>query len=112
MFIGDTLRKLFLVHGSRDDNVHLQHSMTLSKALVKEGVTFKQQVSTYCLIKLKQVRDEEFLNRSGSSIVIYVAITFSDLPRRHALHVDIADAFLPVHGELPHLVLRRSGTVG
>ena len=112
MFIGDTLRKLFLVHGSRDDNVHLQHSMTLSKALVKEGVAFKQQVSTYCLIKLKQVRDEEFLNRSGSSIVIYVAITFSDLPRRHALHVDIADAFLPVHGELPHLVLRRSGTVG
>ena len=41
---GDTLRKLYLVHGSRDDNVHLQHSMVLSKALVKEGVTFKQQV--------------------------------------------------------------------
>ena len=40
----DTLRKLYLVHGSRDDNVHLQHSMVLAKELVREGVAFKQQV--------------------------------------------------------------------
>ncbi len=39
-----TLRKLFLVHGTADDNVHMQHSMVLAKELVKEGVLFKQQV--------------------------------------------------------------------
>jgi hypothetical protein len=41
-----TLRKLFLVHGTADDNVHMQHSMVLAKELVKEGVLFKQQVLT------------------------------------------------------------------
>lgn len=40
-----TLRKLFLVHGTADDNVHMQHSMVLAKELVKEGVLFKQQVN-------------------------------------------------------------------
>ena len=37
---------------------------------------------------------------------------FSDLPRRHALHVELADALLHLHGELPRLVLRGGGGVG
>ena len=28
-----------------DDNVHLQHSMSLAKELVRQGIMFKQQVS-------------------------------------------------------------------
>ena len=39
-----TMRKLYLVHGTRDDNVHLQHSMMLAKELVRQGIMFKQQV--------------------------------------------------------------------
>ena len=37
---------------------------------------------------------------------------FSDLPRRHALHVKFEDALLHLHGELPRLVLRGGGGVG
>jgi dipeptidyl aminopeptidase/acylaminoacyl peptidase len=28
-----------------DDNVHIQHSMTLAKELIRQGIMFKQQVS-------------------------------------------------------------------
>lgn len=41
-----SMRKLFLVHGTRDDNVHLQHSLVLAKELVRLGIDFRQQVDT------------------------------------------------------------------
>lgn len=38
--------KLFyLVHGAADDNVHLQQSLLLAKALAAKGAIFRQQVN-------------------------------------------------------------------
>jgi len=36
--------KLLLVHGTADDNVHLTHSMFISRALVDHGILFKQMI--------------------------------------------------------------------
>lgn len=37
-------KMLYLVHGSADDNVHLQQSMALVRALADSGTLFRQQV--------------------------------------------------------------------
>ena len=38
---------LLVVHGTADDNVHIDHSMMLSKTLVNNKILFRQQVSDY-----------------------------------------------------------------
>ena len=36
--------KLMLIHGTQDDNVHLEHTMTMSRSLVENDIIFRQQV--------------------------------------------------------------------
>ena len=36
--------RFMLIHGTQDDNVHIQHSMQLSRELVENDIVFRQQV--------------------------------------------------------------------
>lgn len=38
-------KMFYLVHGTADDNVHLQQSMELARALSQAGIIYRQQVS-------------------------------------------------------------------
>lgn len=37
-------KMFYLVHGTADDNVHLQQSMVLARALSQAGIIYRQQV--------------------------------------------------------------------
>ena len=50
------------VHGTADDNVHLAHSMHISKTLIENGIMFKQMVrivTTIIIIVVFLVNIEE-----------------------------------------------------
>ena len=36
--------RLMLIHGTQDDNVHIEHTMAMSKVLVENDIIFRQQV--------------------------------------------------------------------
>ncbi|CAB4065243.1 DPP10 [Lepeophtheirus salmonis] len=57
-----TMRKLFLIHGTRDDNVHLQHSMVLAKELISKGIFFKQQIYPDATHNFQNVRHHFYLS--------------------------------------------------
>ena len=38
---------LLVVHGTADDNVHIEHTMMLAKTLVNNNILFRQQVCEY-----------------------------------------------------------------
>lgn len=38
-------KMFYLVHGTADDNVHLQQSMVLARALSQAGIIYRQQVN-------------------------------------------------------------------
>ena len=35
---------LMVIHGTQDDNVHIEHTMSLSRELVENDIIFRQQV--------------------------------------------------------------------
>lgn len=45
-------KNLMIIHGTADEKVHFQHTMYLTKALIREGVPFSEQVrKTYFMVQ-------------------------------------------------------------
>ena len=63
-------KNLYLVHGSADDNVHIQNTDILSQALVKENIQFKLQVNNYCSVKVLNLTKGLFCLFTKLKIVI------------------------------------------
>lgn len=45
-------RKYLIVHGTGDDNVHIQHSMQLAKRLQRADIAFEQMVIFYIFLNI------------------------------------------------------------
>ena len=67
-------KNLYLVHGSADDNVHIQHTDILSQALVKENIQFKLQVNNYCSLKVLNLTKGLFCLLKKCKIIVYSAL--------------------------------------
>ncbi len=85
------LRRLYLIHGTRDDNVHLQHTAVLSRALVRDGVTFRQQV----MLLLLRCYQSLLLTKYLSSFQIYPDAA-------HSLHSVRPHLYLSIENYIDH----------
>ena len=64
--------RFMLIHGTKDDNVHIQHSMKLSRELVENDIVFRQQVSlssltAHCTLQTRIIPDNS-INMNTSDL--------------------------------------------